>query len=250
MTSSSQTSKRLSSSYNLARHWGHILKPITLSWWTLLKPSTQRWKPYYWSTLPKSKICQRGRLWAGPQPQLALAEATQASLTPLALQVKKFRHGGYEDPREDDRSGLTIQVCRYHDSVKFTFGCCDFNWNYLYWHIGIRRAMSSGNLEELDIIWQPQIKASMKSYLNLFPLLFRIIPFIIFSIIYNRKELRKQVSRDLQVWRVSINVRNKGGKCCSQTLVWLPVKIARHTQVQDFLGRIIQFGLKKCFQLK
>ena len=132
----------------------------------------------------------------------------------------------------------------------FTFGCCDFNWNYLYWHISIRRAMSSGNLEELDIIWQPQIKDSMKSYLNLFPLLFRIIPFIFFSIIYNRKDLTKQVSRDLQVWRVSINVRNKGGKCCSQTLVWLPVKIARHTQVQDFLGRIIQFGLKKCFQLK
>ena len=46
--------------------------------------------------------------------------------------------------------------------------------------------MSSGNLEELDIIWQPQIKDSMKSYLNLFSLLFWIIPFIIFSIIYNR----------------------------------------------------------------
>ena len=28
-------------------------------------------------------------------------------------------------------------------------------------------AMSSGNLEELDIIWQPQIKDSLKSYRNL-----------------------------------------------------------------------------------
>ena len=39
-------------------------------------------------------------------------------------------------------------------------------------NIGVRRAISSGNIEELDIIWQFQIKDSMKSYLNLFQLLF------------------------------------------------------------------------------
>ena len=35
-------------------------------------------------------------------------------------------------------------------------------------NIGIRRAISSGNLEELCIIWQPQIKDNVKSYLDLF----------------------------------------------------------------------------------
>ena len=35
-------------------------------------------------------------------------------------------------------------------------------------NIDIRRAISSGNLEELDIIWQPQIKESLKSYHDLF----------------------------------------------------------------------------------
>ena len=35
-------------------------------------------------------------------------------------------------------------------------------------YIGKKRAISSGNLEEIDIIWQPQIKDSLKSYLDLF----------------------------------------------------------------------------------
>ena len=35
-------------------------------------------------------------------------------------------------------------------------------------NIGIRRIISSGNPEELEIIWQPQIKDSIKSYLKLF----------------------------------------------------------------------------------
>ena len=34
-------------------------------------------------------------------------------------------------------------------------------------NIGIIEAISSGNLEELDIIWQPQIKESLRSFLNL-----------------------------------------------------------------------------------
>ena len=35
-------------------------------------------------------------------------------------------------------------------------------------NIGIKKAISSGNLEELEIIWQPQIKDSLNSYLDLF----------------------------------------------------------------------------------
>ena len=39
-------------------------------------------------------------------------------------------------------------------------------------NIGIRRATSSGNIEEQDIFWQPQIKDSVKIYLDPFQLLF------------------------------------------------------------------------------
>ena len=35
-------------------------------------------------------------------------------------------------------------------------------------NIGIRKVVSYGSLEELDIAWQPQIKDSVKSYLNPF----------------------------------------------------------------------------------
>ena len=41
-------------------------------------------------------------------------------------------------------------------------------------NFGIRKAVSSGNLEELGIIWQLQIKDSVKSYIDLFSLLFQL----------------------------------------------------------------------------
>ena len=42
-------------------------------------------------------------------------------------------------------------------------------------NIGIGKAISSGNLEELNIIWQHQIKDSVKSYYDLFSLYYPII---------------------------------------------------------------------------
>ena len=42
--------------------------------------------------------------------------------------------------------------------------------------------MASGNIEELDIMWQPQIKESVKIDLDLFANIISIIPFIMFSI--------------------------------------------------------------------
>ena len=38
--------------------------------------------------------------------------------------------------------------------------------------MGIKRAILSGNPEALDIIWQPQIKDGLKSYYNLFPVVY------------------------------------------------------------------------------
>ena len=50
-------------------------------------------------------------------------------------------------------------------------------------NIGLRRAISSGNIEELYIIWQPQIKNCVKSYLDLPAIIISIISFIMLSII-------------------------------------------------------------------
>ena len=48
---------------------------------------------------------------------------------------------------------------------------------------GMRRAISSGNPEELDNIWQPQIKDGLKNYLGLFHKFFDY-SFHMFSVIY------------------------------------------------------------------
>ena len=55
-------------------------------------------------------------------------------------------------------------------------------------NICIRRAISSGNLEELDIIWQPQIKDNVKASSHV-GLVGRVsASFIMFSIIYFDKQ--------------------------------------------------------------